>query len=200
MKKVLVVHGYEIDGEGNLEALAKATCDKVIKIQHRFTHIILLGGWHRKESPCTIGDAMRGYLEKRMPREKLYTRESLGCDKCLPPRDTMEEVDVVPKLLRKLGMNPLRDKFWVIGAWMFWPRLWILYWKRGAHARIIGAFSWETAVTWKMLKRMYWQLVGIMSLLKDPLGESPLIVNNRNNRTLDDPSKYVLNTPEAWKE
>jgi hypothetical protein len=196
-KKVLLVHGYEIDQQGNPETLARAVCEKIIIIQDKFSHIVLLGGWHRKESPCTIGEAMEKYLLQRgMSPKKVFTRESLGLGNYLPTRDTMEEVDNAPISLRKLGVNPKYKKFWVLGVWFFWPRLWLLYKLRGAKkVRVLGAWGSGTI----MPRRILWQIVGLRNLFLDPMGKGDHTVMHRKTRTLEDESRYLANTPETWK-
>lgn len=194
--RILAVHGYEIYKGGKLGELAEAICKKVIAIQNDYSHIILLGGWHLKEAGSfpTINVVMAKYLvQHEVPSEKIYTQYTTIRGAFRPPRDSMEEIDLLPTILRELGCTPRETPFDTICISYFAPRLRFLYRSRRARCeRII-----RVAPPNFHLRRMLEQIPAYIITRLDPNGTSTIIQKNRKERTLSD-GWFKENIPWAW--
>jgi len=142
---LLVVHGYSIRPDGKLGTLSEVVCQKVVKIHYQYTHIILVCGWGwdigEKPPPPrpTVGEGMYTRLtELGVPKNKLYTQYTLECGDYIPPRDTMEEIDILPKLFEKLGVNPQKAAFEAIAFWAHTKRIELIYKSRKARCPVIS--------------------------------------------------------------
>ena len=201
--RCLAVHGYEIKPGGKLGLLAQSVCQQAARIAHEYDVLLLLAGWHRRDV-CprpTIAEVMAADLVRRgVPREKVHTQFSLGCQHLLPTRDTMEEVDHLPSLLRALQLDPLRVSFDALCVWYFIPRVQFLYQSRGAHCRRVhGAWSLKTLL---QPKRIYFQFMAYAQTRRDPYGESEQTQRHRVGRTMtyEYPGGPVSNVPSAWQQ
>ncbi len=100
-KRVLLVHGYEVSDMyvgAELSMFARAVCDEIVKVANRFDQILLLGGQHYPLKE-TIAVVMKRYLVAQgVPSEKLCVWHELKT--AVPPRDTIEEVDVAQAIIR----------------------------------------------------------------------------------------------------
>lgn len=203
--KILAVHGYEIfrnsAGQVIIGSLAEAVCQRVAAVHAHYSHILLLGGWHMREvgeSP-TIAEVMRKrLLALGVSGEKLYTQQELGLLNHMPPRDSMEEVDAVAVMLRKLVTYPRSITIDVACVSYFRPRLWFIYRNRGA--RIRRFIVPPTSETWDW-ERIFWQMPTMLLTFLDPKGESRLVVKHRARRTLvQNPGVFAHRfTLEAWQ-
>ncbi|MDO8600731.1 MAG: hypothetical protein Q7R73_03925 [bacterium] len=197
--RILAVHGYEVYREGQLGELAQAVCEKILKIQGQYSRIILLGGWHLQEAGPrpTIGEAMSRYLQKHgmSPMKPfLFTQFSAACDKYMPPRDSMEEIDLLPTILDKVDINPRRTPFDAICISYFAPRLRLIYHNRGARLeRIIKVTPPKLH-----LRRMIEQIPAYILTRLDPEGKGSIIEKNRDARTLAIAGFKEKNLPSAW--
>jgi len=181
--KILVVHVYGFIDSKNLGVQSETVCRGVLEIHHHYDRIYLVGGWHSEDLPNYLvsSDLMIKFLEKNgVSKSKMH---SLALVNYLnPPRDTMEEVDILPKLFQASGL-PLNQKFDAIGLWFHITRIRMLYRLRKLNCRkVIPTFSWST------LKRNQWtrvlqELPGLLLTWLDPDGKGRFIQNLRKGRT-----------------
>lgn len=197
--KILAVHGYEIYRGGELGELSKAVCEEILTIQKGYSHIILLGGWHLREAGPrpTIAEAMCKYfrLHDFSIFEKLYTQFSAGLENYMPPRDSMEEIDLLPTILKKLGFSPSSVSFDAICIRYFAPRLRFLYRNRNAHCRYIIGVSPPSLHVGRIIQQVPAYLITRL----DPEGKGKIVAKNRDERTLAIVGFRERNLPEAWK-
>ncbi|MCX6806633.1 MAG: hypothetical protein NT135_00700 [Candidatus Berkelbacteria bacterium] len=199
MKKILVVHGYEVSNNGRYDALVRCLCHKVVEIHERYDAIVLLGGlcWRQDPYLLEIAKVMRAYLIKLgVPEDKLYTRLGLGCYDCHPPRDIIEEVDLLPIVIRALGQTP-RYLFDVVAFWDTISLLRLIYEAKGRSMppRFIKVFSSRTLLPLRMIR----EILIRREVKRDPYGKSGRFNRDRAKITFAaiDGSKPLIS--ENWQ-
>lgn len=204
-KKVLVVHGYEVFAFGFLGLLAELVCQWVARNHQRYTHIVLVGGWDlRDPGPRqTIAEVMARRLTKLgVPDNKLYHQYSggLGLGNVLPPRDSMEEVDLLPSIFQALGWG-LNTAFDAVAIWFFVPRMGLLYRSRRAqYQKLYSVFHWRTLL---MVKRIAIGVVAYFATANDTQGRGELFQGNRRARTLitaEEMERMRVVSPSDWQK
>lgn len=198
--RILAVHGYEIYQYGKLGELSEAICKEVLKIQEKYSHIILLGGWHLREAgPLpTIGDAMYNYLcLHNVPFEKMRTQYLEGLTNYMPPRDSMEEIDLLPTFFKTFGFFPQHTPFDAICIQYFVPRLRFLYRNRNARCQQIIGVSPPSL----HIRRIIEQVPAYFITRLDPEGKGTIVTKNRDERTLYSTAGFPnKNLPSAWNQ
>jgi len=211
-KKILIVHGYEFwkDHVGEpdetvcqIGELNATVCQTVAKIHSQYDIIILSCGWYfsnYKWRP-TIAEVIRERLiELGVPEEKLHTQFSLGRQNFFPPRDTMEDVDLLATLLKALGFIPKETEFDAIVIWFMKPRMKFLQRTRRTKCRkIIGAWS-GFKFNKDTIRKILTEFLAFPIMLFDPWGGGKIIARTRRQRTCQVPD-YVTekNLPTAWE-
>ena len=103
---VLFVHAYAVyvkDGVEFLDPMMQQAIDHVARKHHRYSSIILLGGWHTKELGefRLLGDVMYSNLVAAgVPKEKMRTLHDFKFQfNYMPPRSTEEEIILARSIL-----------------------------------------------------------------------------------------------------
>ena len=197
--KILAVHGYQVfpipTGPG---IAARAVLRKVKKAHEEYAHIFFLGGWHcrRLGSRPTIAEIMRGNLiSLGVGYEKLHDQFSLGLDNLIPPRDSVEEVDLLARLLReKFGTDPEKVEFDAIALWCCAPRLRVLYSIRRARCKRIISVN-AASVPLRLPQEL-----ALYSLARffDPWGSNVLLKAIRKRRTFKTQNGAKRCVAAAW--
>ena len=201
-RKILVVHGYEF-WEGNMGALNETVCQAIKKIHDQYDIIIMSCGWYFSSYPWrpTIAEVIRKRLiELGVPKKKLHTQFSLGRGNFIPPRDTMEDVDLLATLLKALGFTPKETEFDTIVIWFMKPRMKFLQRTRGTKCRkVIGAYS-GFKFNKDTIRKILTELLAFPIMLFDPWGRGKIIARTRRQRTCKVPcSVNRENLPTAWR-
>lgn len=136
-KRLLVVHGYEVYPDGTLSQLCESVCREVRDVQSDYSKILFIAGQHLRGQPKMVSTLMAKRLrELGTPQDKLVDWYSY-CPSQRPPRTTLEEVDLVPHLLRALGFEPRETPFDVACLDGYTPVVEFLYQSRGARVENI---------------------------------------------------------------
>lgn len=200
---ILIVHGYEFR-PNYLGRLNLAVCRKVAELHQYYKWIIMTGGWFFGTMPPrpTIAEAMRKELIKMdVPIEKLLTQFSIpGGEKVLPPRDCIEDVDLLGNLLGLLGFQPKEIYFDALCVWFMKPRVKFLYSTRKARCqKVIVAFFFS--LDWDVLRKILTEFIAFPLMLFDPQGKSWPVKKTRGNRTckFEKGQFPQRNLPRAWE-
>jgi len=200
-RKILMVHGYNFWPD-HIGTLNETICQTVKEIHRQYDIVIISCGWYFSNYPWrpTIAEVIRKRLiELGVPKEKLFTQFSLSRENYFPPRDTMEEIDLLATLLRALGFNPKETEFDAIGIWFMKPRIKFLYWTRKAKCRkVIGAYQ-GFKFSKDAIRKIFTELLAFPIMLFDPWGQGRIIARTRRKRTCQVPD-FVKekNLPSAW--
>lgn len=185
--KILLVHGYAVErskeGEGEgvvLGEFALATCQEVLRIQHHYDKIVLVGGWHVSiGSRPTIGEVMESWLVSRgLTRSIIVTQYTLGMSSRMPARETMEEVEIAKEMLQAMDLKDPAE-IDVVVVWPFVQRTLFLYRDRGMN---VGIKPVLIEVSQECMSSCLDRLIDTMA---DPGGQSPKMLEHVRGRTLD---------------
>lgn len=198
------VHGYDSKPPKILGPFNARVCEEIVRVQQGYKKFLLLPGQNLHGVEAYVDQIMKEALlkEYRVPEEKI-SAWSDELPEYRPPRDTIEEVDLLAVWLRKLGHRPRETPFGAIGLRVHGPRIRLIYKHRGAKLqRFHGAPAWSIhrvvaveipaySVTWLSLEH------------NNKIAQS-IIRNNRAGRnvfpTRRDGQPWIDVSPNAWDD
>lgn len=137
---VLVVHAYEIYADGTFSPRTTAVCQKVLRIHEQYKRILLIGGWHNTalEYTNTLGVQMEDWLHRHgVPMYKTAThfnppnttKRGELVSKRYPPRDTFDEVAILPYYFLAMGFETTASHigFDIVCSGFYSPRVELIY-------------------------------------------------------------------------
>lgn len=197
---VLVCHGYEVFANQVPSKLLVSLCRRVAQVSVTYDTIFLLGGQHLKEQgSVTVDQVMKRMLQNLgVPEAKLVAWSEV-CPEQRPPRDTMEEIDLLPYLFSAhfAVKQPQQIVFDSACIWYFRFRVRFLCWQRRARCRrIYGASSANIA-------RMIIEVIALVATIVSPTGQSFIFRRNRAARNVfpaqHNGQSWKDNLPAAWR-
>lgn len=198
--KILVVHGYAVNGNHEIDERGKAVYNWLRKNHKNYEMILLPGGRDNLElgEETLISDIMRKDLhEMGINTKKLHTPRTLRLLKThCPARDTIEEIGWVGLMLDRLQISS-DSQFDVIGFCQHTPRLKLIYDACGIDCQIHG--TKDTVIPCK--KTIILQRFATTLAKEDPFGEGKIFQDNREKRTFPvDRTKQPVKLKLIWNK